>query len=223
MDQPGWFNNGSNNTSDIRSTSNYRAYEVYYLSADDILEDESYVTPDGYMIRKAVIRVTPQTSAYFFGRGALYGAKGERSRLVMGDGTMTIYYTGRQDGQANPDQVSSGADDPFLELRHMDPGSPAFSYVSDTLSYSNAYGTCTTNCVQLTALYQYDDPDHILTEMRRHPQNLSGNEQYRIATHTVVEDVLVSAGADAVIHAGGNMRIRADALLNQTAIWQSSG
>ncbi len=217
MDQPGWFNNGSNNTSDIRSTSNYRAYEVYYLSADDILEDESYVTPDGYMVRKAVIRVTPQTSAYFFGRGALYGAKGERSRLVMGDGTMTIYYTGRQDGQANPDQVSSGADDPFLELRHMDPGSPAFSYVSDTLSYSNAYGTCTTNCVQLTALYQYDDPDHILTEMRRHPQNLSGNEQYRIATHTVVEDVLVSAGADAVIHAGGDMRIRADALLNQYA------
>ncbi|WP_343239069.1 hemagglutinin repeat-containing protein, partial [Stenotrophomonas sp.] len=217
MDQPGWFNNGTNSNSDIRNSSNYRAYEIYYLSADDILEDESYVTPDGYMIRKAVIRVTPQTSAYFFGRGSLYGAKGERSRLVMGDDTMTIYYSGRQDNQVNPDQVAGGADDPFLELRHTEPGSPAFSYVSDTLAYSNAYGTCMTNCVQLTALYQYNDPEHILTEMRRHPQNLSGNEQYRIATQTVVEDVLVSAGADAVIHAGGNMRIRTDTLLNQYA------
>lgn len=51
--------------------------------------------------------------------------------------------------------------------------------------------------------------------MRRDPKNTADNEQYRIATHSIVEDVVSSAGADAIINAGGNMRIDTDALLNQ--------
>ncbi|SDR04137.1 hemagglutinin repeat-containing protein [Pseudoxanthomonas sp. CF125] len=215
LDQPTWRNNGPNASSDISSTSNYEASNVYYLHPDDILEDEPYVTPDGYTVRRAVIRLTPQTSVYFFGRGGLYGALGERSRAQAEDGTVTIYYFGRQDGQANPDQVAAGADDPFTEVAAQQPGDPAFTYVDDTLNYSSAYGTCTTNCVQLWGQYQYADPDHILTNMVR-GASLGENEEYRIATQAVTEDVLApGAGAVAVIHAGGDMRIGTDALLNQ--------
>ena len=218
LDQPDWRNNGSNSTTDIRSTSNYFAYEVYYLHPDDILEDTPYITPDGFSIRRAVIRLTPQTSAYFFARGGLYGALGERSRMEgVQEGTFTLYYFGRQDGQANPDQVADGADNPFLEVSAPSPGDPAFGYISDNLTYSNAYGTCTTNCVQLWAQYAYDDPDHILINPRgTGGGGLGDNEQYRIATRTVTDDVLApGAGADAVIRAGGEMRIGTDALTNR--------
>ncbi|MBB5866031.1 hemagglutinin repeat-containing protein, partial [Xanthomonas sp. 3058] len=219
LDQPTWRNNGENDTSNIRSTSNYGASEVYYLSPQDILEDTPYITPDGYMVRRAVIRVTPQTSAYFFARGGMYQATGERSRMDPQSGTLTIYYTGRQDNQVNPDQVSAGADDPFRELAQNQPGSPAFRYTSDTLKYSNAYGTCSTDCVQLWAQFAYTDPDHILLN----PQGTGGgklgdNERYRMATRTVVEDVLQpGAGPDAVIRAGGAMRIGTDTLRNEYA------
>ncbi|WP_115584256.1 hemagglutinin repeat-containing protein [Xanthomonas dyei] len=219
LDQPTWRNNGENDTSNIRSTSNYAALEIYYLSPDDILEDTPYTTPDGYQVRRAVIRVTPQTSAYFFARGGMYQATGERSRLNSQSGTLTIYYTGRQDNQVNPDQVTAGADDPFRELSQIQPGSPAFRYNSDTLQYSNAYGTCTTNCVQLWAQFAYTDPDHILMN----PQGTGGgrlndNERYRMATRTVVEDVLQpGAGPEAVIQAGGTLRIGTDALRNEYA------
>ncbi|MBB4593628.1 filamentous hemagglutinin N-terminal domain-containing protein, partial [Xanthomonas cannabis] len=219
LDQPSWRNNGENDTSNIRSTSNYAASEVYYLNPQDILEDTPYITPDGYQVRRAVIRVTPQTSAYFFARGGMYRATGERSRMDPQSGRLTIYYTGRQDNQVNPDQVTSGADDPFVELSQIEPGSPAFRYGSDTLRYSNAYGTCTTNCVQLMAQFAYTDPDHILMN----PQGTGGgrlndNERYRMATRTVVEDVLQpGAGPEAVIHAGGAMRIGTDALRNEYA------
>ncbi|KFA39379.1 hypothetical protein KWS_0103755, partial [Xanthomonas vasicola pv. musacearum NCPPB 4384] len=219
LDQPSWRNNGPNGRSDIRSTSHYSASEIYYLNPDDILEDSPYITPDGYHVRRAVIRVTPQTSAYFFERGALYSATGQRSRLNPQSGTLTLYYIGRQDNQANPDQVAVGADDPFVEVSQLQPGSPAFHYASDTLRYSNAYGTCTTNCVQLWAQWAYTDPDHILLN----PQGTGGgelgdNERYRMATRTIVEDVLQpGAGPEAVIHAGGAMRIGTDALRNEYA------
>ncbi|MFC6839770.1 hemagglutinin repeat-containing protein [Xanthomonas theicola] len=219
LDQPNWRHNGKNATSNIRSTSNYSAWEVYYLSPEDILEDTPYLTPDGYSVRRAVIRVTPKTSAYLFGRGGLYSASGERTRLDPRTGTLTVYYVGRRDRQANPDQVGAGAGDPFAELAKIEPGSPTFRYVSDTLRYSNTYGTCTTNCVQLWAQFTYTDPDRILSN----PQGTGGgglgdNEHHRMATRSVVEDVLQpGAGPEAVIHAGGAMRIGTDALRNAYA------
>ncbi|WP_045758664.1 hypothetical protein, partial [Xanthomonas albilineans] len=165
--------------------------EVYYLNPQDILQDTVYTTPDGYQVHQATIRLTPQTSAYFFASGALYGATGERSRLDPRTGTVTIYYIGRDDNNVNPDQVSSGASDPFAGMSEHEPGAPEFHYQSDTLKYSNAYGTCTRNCVRLIAQYAYTDPNHILS----HPQGTGGgglddNEQYRIATRTTVQDVL---------------------------------
>ncbi|HYG05625.1 MAG TPA: filamentous hemagglutinin N-terminal domain-containing protein, partial [Stenotrophomonas sp.] len=218
LDQPSWRNNGSNASQNIRSTSNYSAWEVYYLRPEDILEDAPYITPDGYAVRRAVIRLTPQTSAYFFGRGGLYRALGERSRLAARDGTVTIYYSGRRDNQANPDKLGSGANDPFQELAQEEAGSPAFRYVDDSLRYSSNYGTCTSNCVQLWTQYAYDDPTRVLSN----PQGTGGgelgdNEQYRIATRTVTEDVLQSAGPEAVIQAGGTMQINVDRLRNEYA------
>src|SRR5690606_34418639 len=217
LDQPFWRNNGGNTTTDIRSTSNYDAYEIYYLHPDDILEDTPYITPDGYSIRRAVVRLTPETSAYFFGRGGLGSALGERSRLDVEAGTVTLYYFGRQDNQVNPDQVAVGADDPFSEVSEMPPGGRTFSYVDDNLTYSNAYGTCTSDCVQLWAQYAYADPDDTLILAHR-GADLGSNEQYRIATRSVTEDVLAAGiGTDAVINAGGHMRIETDALLNRHA------
>ena len=121
-------------------------------------------------MHRAVVRLTAQTSAYFFGRGGLYAALGERARLNVQDGTVVMYYVGRQDNQVNPDQVAAGADDPFAELATLHPDSPAFRYVDDKLTYSSAYGTCTTNCVQLWTYKDYD-PDRILTS----PQFAGGN------------------------------------------------
>ncbi|WP_172448193.1 hemagglutinin repeat-containing protein, partial [Stenotrophomonas sp. VV52] len=216
LSQPGWFKNG-NNTGALRNTSNFQPNEVYYLNPDDILEDSAYITPDGQQIRRAVVRLTANTSAYYFARGGLYGARGERSRLTVQDGTVVIYYVGRSDNRNNPDQLGAGAEDPFRDLSASQPGSPAFRYESDTLSYNNAYGTCTTNCVQLITYPDYDNPDAMLINMQRHPEETSGNEQRRVATRTTVEDVLVSAGADAVITAGGNINIATDALLNEYA------
>lgn len=216
LSQPSWFKNG-NNTGALRNTSNFQPNEVYYLNPDDILEDSAYITPDGQQIRRAVVRLTANTSAYYFARGGLYGARGERARLTVQDGTVVIYYVGRSDNRNNPDQLGAGAEDPFRDLSASQPGSPAFRYESDTLSYNNAYGTCTTNCVQLITYPDYDNPDATLINMQRHPEETSGNEQRRVATRTTVEDVLVSAGADAVITAGGNINIATDALLNEYA------
>ncbi|MCU1158137.1 hemagglutinin repeat-containing protein [Stenotrophomonas maltophilia] len=215
MDRPAWWRNGKNGTEDIRSTSHYSAHEVYYLNPTDILEDTPHITPDGFTVHRAVVRLTAQTSAYFFGRGGLYAALGERARLNVQDGTVVMYYVGRQDNQVNPDQVAAGADDPFAELATLHPDSPAFRYVDDKLTYSSAYGTCTTNCVQLWTYKDYD-PDRILTSPQFAGGNsTSANEQYRLATRTVTEDVLQpSAGADAVIRSGGAMRIRSDDLRN---------
>jgi filamentous hemagglutinin len=69
-------------------------------------------------IRRAprVVRLSSKTSAYFFGRGGLYAGLGERARLNVQDGTVVMYYVGRQDNQINPDQVRVGAEDPFAEL-----------------------------------------------------------------------------------------------------------
>ncbi|MET0129332.1 MAG: hypothetical protein ABW207_01560, partial [Stenotrophomonas chelatiphaga] len=223
LNQPGWFKNGNNTARNLRDTSNFQPYEVYYLNPDDILEDTAYITPDGQQIRRAVVRLTANTSAYYFARGGLDGERGERSRLPAQDGTVVIYYVGRADSRNNPDQLGAGAEDPFRDLSLMPPGNRQFRYESDTLAYNNAYGTCTTTCVQLITYPDYDNPEAMLINMQRHTTNTSGNEKTRIATRTTTEDVLVSAGADAVINAGGHMRIATDALRNEYASIAAGG
>ena len=223
LTQPGWFKNGNNTAGNLRDTSNFQPYEVYYLNPADILEDTAYITPDGQQIRRAVVRLTASTSAYYFARGGLDGERGERSRLPAQDGTVVIYYVSRADSRNNPDQLGAGAEDPFRDLSLMPPGNRQFRYESDTLAYNNAYGTCTTTCVQLITYPDYDNPEAMLINMQRHTTNTNGNEKTRVATRTTTEDVLVSAGADAVINAGGHMRIATDALRNEYASTAAGG
>ena len=83
MDRPAWWRNGKNGTENIRSTSHYSAHEVYYLNPADILEDTPHITPDGFTVHRAVVRLTAQTSAYFFGRGGLYAALGALPMVVL--------------------------------------------------------------------------------------------------------------------------------------------
>ncbi|MEN3032967.1 hypothetical protein, partial [Chromobacterium amazonense] len=46
---------------------------------------------DGFVVHRAVVRLSSKTSAYFFGRGGLYAGLGERARLNVQDGTVVMY------------------------------------------------------------------------------------------------------------------------------------
>jgi len=213
LDQPEWRPNRKNASEDIRNTSNYDAREVYYLRPEDILEDAPYVTPDGQPLRRAVIRLSAQTSAFLHERGGLHAALSLRGRLAPREGTVTIYYDGRRDNQDNPDQIAPGQQDPFAPLTtiYREPGAasaPAFRYLDEPIAWSGDYGTCRTGCVQLWAPYAYADPTRVLIN----PEGTGGgglgdNEQYRVATRTTTEQRVASSGPDAVLQSGGNMRL----------------
>ena len=208
-----WQLNGANTSSTLNTTNNYRAFQVYYVNPADILEDGPYITPDGYRIGRAVVRLTPETSSYFFAHGGLDGARGERWRVNPADGTVTIYYTIRQDGQSNPDQ--GGSDDPFQELTAGVTGRP-FQYQTDNLSYSSAYGSCADDCVQLITPWQYTDPDGTIIHRFNDPNSAARNEEQRIAHHTAFDDVVAPGmGADAVIRSGEGMYLTVDDLTNR--------
>ncbi|MCD8466591.1 hemagglutinin repeat-containing protein [Xylella taiwanensis] len=226
MSQPAWRDNQRNNDADFTLTSNYDAHEIYYLNPNDILQDEPYTTPDGYIIHRAVVRLTPQTSAYLYARGGLYAARGQRQRLDLSqrEGIVVLYYTDRQDQQPNPDQVQSaarqgsawaGLDTPQKNERQQD---VHITYQDEVLTYDPAYGTCRTDCVRLITWRDYTDPDHTLTHMRRGPTDVKTNEQYRHATKTTVDDILQpGVGAAALIQSGGAMFVQVDRLANHYA------
>jgi filamentous hemagglutinin len=67
-----------------------------------------------------------------------------RERITVGSAaTVVLYARVRQDGVANPDQVA-GASDPTASYT-----SSVFAWQRDSLSFSGAYGRCTTNCTML--------------------------------------------------------------------------
>ncbi len=215
MQVASWQGNGHNGH-DLRSSANYRAYEILYLNPADIVSNDTFITPDGKQLGRAVVKLTPQTSSFFFARGRGWSATGERWRTsVPVETTRTIYYLWRQDAQANPDQFAGG-DDPFVELTPTGGGgAPAFAYQYDGVQYSPQYGTCTSNCVQLVTPYQLDDPTRTIVHRLNHPSQEPGNEAARIAHHTAIDDVLAAdAGAAAVIRSGGNMQLAPGQLLD---------
>ncbi len=205
-----WQKNGSN-TSTLSNSSNYKAYEYYYIAPDDVLEDGTYITPDGETIGRAVIRLTANTTQYYYAYGGLgYDTRGERWRIDPVAGTITIYYVSKATA-ANPDQVG-GVPDPVEGITNE----PSFHYENDRLSYSNAYGTCSTDCIRFITPADYGDPDGTILSRKQHPQEYDLNEQRRIAHHTAIEDVLApGVGPDAVIRSGGHMQLLADGLLNR--------
>ena len=215
MQVASWQGNGHNG-GDLRNSANYRAYEILYLNPADILSNDIFITPDGKQLGRAVVRLTPQTSSFFFASGRLWGATGERWRTsVPAETTRTIYYLWRQDAQASPDQLAGG-DDPFAELTPRGGGgAPDFAYQYDGVQYSPQYGTCQNNCIQLVTPYQLDDPAHTIVSRLQHPSQEPGNEVARIAHHTAIDDVLAAGtGAAAIIRAGGNMQLNPGQLLD---------
>ncbi|WCF17311.1 hemagglutinin repeat-containing protein [Xylella fastidiosa subsp. fastidiosa] len=230
MYQPHWRKNKPNGGSgDFRLSSNYDAHEIYYLNPADILEDTPYITPDGQKIHRAIVRLTPQTSAYFYARGGLHASQAERRRLDLtartGD-SVVLYYTDRQDKQPNPDHVAAAAtnDSAFIGLDAPQQNERlkivpiTYAPGDDRLTYDPTYGTCTDDCVRLVTWHDYTDPDHTLIDMRRGPNDVDDNERERHATRTTQQEILnPDAGAPALIQSGGTMRIDVGYLYNHYA------
>ena len=211
MQLASWQQNGSN-SGPLKQTSNYRAWQVMYLDPSQILESSTVVTPDGYQMGRAVVKLTANTSMFYGAFGGMNSSRNERSRLIPSDGTVTVYYRLREDGQSNPDQVSGG-DVPFAAMGMNEPG--ATSYESNTITYSSSYGTCTTNCVQLLGAYLYSDP-YTIIENRIQGSDHFNTEEKRIAHHTAVDDVAApDMGIDAVIRSGGDMLLTTSNLRNE--------
>ncbi|MFG6085747.1 hemagglutinin repeat-containing protein [Stenotrophomonas indicatrix] len=204
-----WQKNSKNTAGTVSDTSNYKAWEFYYIAPEDVLQDEPFIAADGTRLGKAVIRLTANTSRFFFGSGGLgYDVRGERWRMDPVNGTVTIYYVSKGTA-ANPDQVAGG--DPFDVLKSKE----KFTYQTDRLTFSNAYGTCSTSCIQFITPAGFNNPDATIFGRRQHTQETSLNEQNRLAHHVAYEDRLQpGVGADAVIRSGGNMRLSVDELNN---------
>lgn len=207
-----WQKNSKNTAGTVSDTSNYKAWEFYYIAPEDVLQDEPYIAPDGTRLGKAVVRLTASTSRFFFGSGGLgYDVRGERWRMDPVNGTVTIYYVSKGTA-ANPDQVPGG--DPFDVLKSKE----KFTYQNDRLTFSSAYGTCSTTCIQFITPASLINPDATIVGRRQHTQEHGLNEEKRVAHHVAHEDQLQpGAGADAVIRSGGNMRLSVDELNNRYA------
>lgn len=207
-----WQKNSKNTAGTVSDTSNYKAWEFYYIAPEDVLQDEPYIAPDGTRLGKAVVRLTANTSRFFFGSGGLgYDVRGERWRMDPVTGTVTIYYVSKGTA-ANPDQVPGG--DPFDVLKSKE----KFTYQNDRLTFSSAYGTCSTTCIQFITPASLSNPDATIVGRRQHTQEHGLNEEKRVAHHVAHEDQLQpGAGTDAVIRSGGNMRLSVDELNNRYA------
>jgi filamentous hemagglutinin len=210
MTMPSWYHHGDNHNSFELSAANYHPHEVYFVNPDDILEETNYVTPDGYNIVRAVIRTHANDSAFLVGGSGLYGAYGIQERIPTGDGTRVIYYTERAQ-VANPDQGGSANN----ALVHVE----SVTNWSSTLSYSNQYGSCSSNCIRLVTVPDYTDPTTTIwrDQLKALAPVKEKLEVSRDAHHVVVEDQLApGAGAAAQILSGGDMHLTvSNVLANQ--------
>src|SRR5450830_609065 len=212
MTMPSWWVNGPNNNYYDSGSANYSAHEVYYVNPDDVLENTTYMTPDGYQIGRAVIRTHTNDTAFFSARSGQYSAYGSHTRILLSDGIKVIYYL--SSGTAsNPDQVAgvtSGIYPDEATVTHWQEAAP---------SYSNAYGNCASNCLRLVTQPGYDDPSTTLIrdEMMALAPRADKLEKSRDAHHTVQEDQLAAgAGQDAQIRSGGNMLLNFSQELNNS-------
>lgn len=212
MSLPAWYHHGDNHNAYETSASNYFPHEVYFVNPADVLENQTFVGPDGNTYGRAVIRTHANDSAFFGAGTGLYGAYGSRSRITMSDGTMVLYYTSSSSDQANPDQGG--------------PASSAYQYVDSVThwvdsapTFSNQYGSCTSNCIRFVTQPDYDDPTTMINRdtVRALASQAGKLEVSRLAHHVAVEDQIApGSGAKAQILSGGNMHLTVgQSLLNQ--------
>ncbi|WP_329956603.1 beta strand repeat-containing protein [Collimonas humicola] len=223
MTTPSWWTSLRPQPDNVNRTvnSNIRIQDAYYLNPASILSVTPVVTPDGYLIYKAVVKLSASDSVFEWMQSGLTtslpnGASdiqyGSQSRVAATAGTQVIYFTARADNQVNPDQVT---------------GNSAWSQYSNdvihhtlgTISYSNQYGSCTTNCVRLQTIKDYSDPSTtIQADTLRGQADFPGSypvEVQRIAHQVVTETQLAAtSGAPAKITSGGDMHIAIGTQLN---------
>jgi filamentous hemagglutinin len=212
MSLPAWYHHGDNHNAYETSAANYFPHEVYFVNPADVLENQTFVGPDGNTYGRAVIRTHANDSAFFGAGTGLYGAYGSHSRITMSDGTMVLYYTSSSSDQANPDQGG--------------PASSAYQYVDSVThwvdsgpTFSNQYGSCTSNCIRFVTQPDYDDPTTMINRdtVRSLAPQAGKLEVSRLAHHVAVEDQIApGSGAKAQILSGGNMHLTVgQSLLNQ--------
>jgi filamentous hemagglutinin len=210
MTMPSWYSYGGNHNFYEPSSSNYLPHEVYFVNPQDILENATYVTPDGYTIGRAVIRTHANDSAFFIASAGLYSSYGHRERMQMSDGTRVLYYTSAASNLVNPDQGGS----PDVAWPWYGAGT---NWDAPAPTFSNQYGSCTTDCIRLTTQPGYTDPTSTIIRdtMQMLAPLLDKLEASRDAHHTAVEDRLdPSAGKSAQILSGGNMHLTVAQTLN---------
>jgi filamentous hemagglutinin len=199
MTMPSWYQYGDNHNSFETSAANFTPHEVYFVSPSDILDDKVYVTPDGNTIHRAVIRTHANDSAFYVAASGLFTSYGQQSRLTLQEGTRVIYYT--EGGQvANPDQGAPASNALVY--------SGGVTHWTGSISFSNQYGNCSSDCIRMVTQPGYVDPSSTILRdtMRSLAPVKEQLELSRDAHHTVVEDQLApGAGASAQILAGGNM------------------
>ncbi|WP_443115240.1 hemagglutinin repeat-containing protein [Herbaspirillum seropedicae] len=207
---PSWWRNGGNQMYYKPDSSNFTSYEILYVNPADVLETKNIITPDGYVIGRAVIRTHADDTVFYRGVSTNWAAFGQITRGSATEGTRVVYFTEQRANISNPDKVAGG-DDPRDARSDINwepmPG------------YSNQYGNCTSNCVRFLTERDYTDPNSIFrrdTQRALAPQHDS-LELTRNAHHTASEDQLApGAGAVAEIRAGGNANIRiAQSLSNE--------
>jgi filamentous hemagglutinin len=201
MTMPSWFQYGDNHNSFETSAANYRPHEVYFVSPSDILEDEVYWTPDGNKIHRALIRTHANDSAFQVASTGLYSAYGKQSRLTLSEGTRVIYYT--ESAQvANPDQGGAASNAVVY--------ANSVTNWSSTVSFSNQYGNCSSDCIRLITQPGYTDPrtTRLLDDLRALAPVKEQLEVALDAHHVAVDDQLApGAGANAQILSGGDMHL----------------
>ncbi|WP_245965577.1 hemagglutinin repeat-containing protein [Pseudorhodoferax soli] len=216
MRMPSWWQNRDRNGNGYTPEgTNYSAYQVSYINPADILEQSTVYTPDGYAIGRVVVRTHANDSVFFSGRAGRASADGKHwgqaERMTGADGTRVLYYTARQDGVPNPDQVPGVTSGVWenAQVHTMD---------SSRVAFSPAYGSCTTNCVRFVAPLDYTDPN---TTIIRDTQSVLGpntslSELQRDAHVIATEDRLApGAGTAGRIAAGGDIRVNfSDWMLN---------
>ncbi len=216
MTMPSWWSlnagdAGGNHHQFLTTSSNYQAYEVYFVNPADILEQSTVVTPDGNVLTRVVLRTHANDSVFYSALGSYAGAYGKRARITASEGTKVLYYTERQDGQRNPDQGGT--------LQDVSNYAQVTDWSASTLTLSNQYGSCVTNCVRLVSQLDYNDPAHTILRATElvlpGSHDTDGYELIRTAHHTAVDEQLApGAGAVAKILSGGNMRVVLGQTLN---------
>ncbi|WP_211474738.1 beta strand repeat-containing protein [Collimonas humicola] len=201
--------------------SNIGIQDAYYLNPASIVSVTPVVTPDGYLVYKAVVTLSAKDSVFeWMQSGLTYPLPnggnnfqyGSQSRVAPTAGTQVLYFTARADNQTNPDQIANG--NAWSEYSNS-----TVNHTLGTISYSNQYGNCTTNCVRLETYKGYTDPSTtILASTVKGQADFPGSypvEVQRIAHQVVTETQLAAtSGAPAKITSGGDMHIAIGTQLN---------